>query len=81
MVNPLHHIPVVLTLYRNITGDEIAQTPLALGGAFFGEPIGLVAALANSIFEAETSSDISQTGSEMFAGSQESTSSIASPSS
>ena len=78
VVNPLQHIPVVSTLYRNITGDEIAQAPRVLGGALFGGPVGLVAALANSIFEAETGSDIGQTASEMFTGPQEDTRSIAS---
>ena len=46
-INPLHHIPVVSTLYQNITGDEIANAPALIGGAVTGGPLGLASAAIN----------------------------------
>ncbi len=53
-VNPLQHIPVVSTIYRNISGDRISDVPKFIGGALYGGPIGLVAALGSYITEAES---------------------------
>ena len=48
LINPLQHIPVVATLYRAITNDEIAPGPRMVGGAIYlGGPLGFVSALAN----------------------------------
>ncbi len=58
ILNPLQHIPGVSTVYREITGDTIAEAPRAVGGMIWGGPFGLVAAVANSITEAETGRDI-----------------------
>lgn len=58
VINPLQHIPVVSTLYREFTGDQISQTARAMGGALYGGPVGLVAAIANSFSEAETGRDL-----------------------
>jgi hypothetical protein len=44
IVNPLQHIPIVSTLYREITGDQIGDAARLAGGALFGGPIGLAAA-------------------------------------
>ena len=44
IVNPLHHIPVVSTIYRMVTGDEIGMRARLAGGALFGGPIGFAAA-------------------------------------
>lgn len=44
IVNPLHHIPVVSTIYRMVTGDEIGMGARLAGGALFGGPIGFAAA-------------------------------------
>ena len=40
LVNPLHHIPLLGTLYRRITGDIIDPAIRVAGGALFGGPIG-----------------------------------------
>ena len=53
-VNPLQHIPLVSTIYRNIAGDRISDVPKFIGGALYGGPIGLVAALGSYIIEAES---------------------------
>ena len=36
LINPLQHLPVISTLYRKLTGDEIAPAPRLLGGGLFG---------------------------------------------
>jgi hypothetical protein len=58
MINPLHHIPVVGTLYRNVTGDEINPAGRVIGGALFGGALGTTASIANIISEQESGQDI-----------------------
>ena len=43
-INPLHHIPIVGTLYRAVTGDTIKPSAQVVGGTLFGGPIGGVTA-------------------------------------
>jgi hypothetical protein len=71
IINPLQHIPIVSSIYRAVTGDEIAAAPRAIGGALFGGPVGLVAAIGNSIMEAETGADIGDTAIALFTGADE----------
>jgi hypothetical protein len=61
VINPLQHIPVVSTAYRELTGDTISTGARLAGGALFGGPLGLIAAIGNSIFEQETGGDIGKT--------------------
>ena len=65
IINPLQHLPFVSTLYREFTGDTIAPAARTAGGALYGGPAGLIAGVANVIFEAEHGSDI---GATMVAG-------------
>lgn len=58
IINPLHHVPVVGTLYRALTGDELAPGSRILGGTLFGGIGGFVTAMANAIVEDQTGSDI-----------------------
>ncbi len=58
MVNPLQHIPLVSTVYRNVTGDEIKPISRILGGAVFGGAVGAAAGIVNTVVEAETGKDI-----------------------
>ena len=63
LINPLQHIPVVSTFYREITGDSIAPGPRVLGAALFsGGPIGAAVsaavALIDVAMESETGKDI-----------------------
>lgn len=44
VINPLQHIPLVSTIYRELTGDKIGDAARIAGGALFGGPIGLAAA-------------------------------------
>lgn len=52
IVNPLHHIPVIGSLYRSVTGDQISPAARLAGGALFGGPMGLASATGNVIIEA-----------------------------
>lgn len=61
LINPLQHIPVVNTIYREITGDTIKPEMKLAGGAALGGVFGLVTSLADVIFEQETGKDISST--------------------
>lgn len=61
VINPLQHIPVVSTLYRAITGDEISPGARVAGGALFGGPIGFAVATANAMVEASAGKDIGDT--------------------
>lgn len=58
MVNPLQHIPIVGTLYRALTGDEIKPIAQIVGGAVFGGAIGAAGGIANAIVQSETGKDI-----------------------
>lgn len=57
-INPLQHIPIISSIYRAITGDEISAPARIAGGALYGGPIGLVGGIANSILELETGRDV-----------------------
>lgn len=58
VVNPLQHIPIVNTLYRELTGDEIGVAARLAGGTLFGGPIGFAAAAVNAAVEQDTGKDI-----------------------
>lgn len=58
MVNPLQHIPVVGTLYRELTGDTIRPIGQIVGGAVFGGPLGAAGGLVNAIVREETGKDL-----------------------
>lgn len=58
VVNPLQHIPVISTLYRDLTGDDIGHAARVLGGALFGGPIGAAASFANVVIDEVTGDDL-----------------------
>lgn len=60
IINPLQHIPVVSTIYRDLTGDEIGYAPRVMGGALFGGAIGAAASLVNVLIEDSTGKDIGE---------------------
>ncbi len=61
IVNPLQHIPVVSTLYRAITGDQIKTFPKIAGDTLFGGVTGFVASIADTIFEKITGKNVGDT--------------------
>lgn len=61
IINPLQHLPVVGTFYREVTGDQISPLARLAGDALFGGPIGAALALADIAIEDSTGKDIGQT--------------------
>lgn len=61
IVNPLQHIPVVSTLYRAITGDQIKTFPKIAGDALFGGVTGFISSVADTIFEKITGKNVGDT--------------------
>ncbi|WP_143144906.1 hypothetical protein [Mariprofundus micogutta] len=65
MINPLQHLPVISTIYRKISGDEIGDAPRVIGGAIFGGVLGsliggLASALVNVFSSRTTGKDIGE---------------------
>ncbi|MBB4268047.1 hypothetical protein [Roseospira visakhapatnamensis] len=58
--NPLQHIPIIGSIYRELTGDEIGSFATVAGGALFGGPIGAVFGVANAVVKEATGSDPGQ---------------------
>ena len=58
IINPLQHIPIVATVYRNFTGDQLGAAPRVIGGALWGRIGGLVTGLANAVVEWWSGKDI-----------------------
>jgi len=61
LINPLQHLPVISTIYREITGDQMSAAANMVGGALFGGIPGLIGSVANVAFEAGTGKDIGST--------------------
>jgi hypothetical protein len=57
-INPLQHIPVVGSLYRAATGEQILPAARVLGGALLGGPVGLIASAFNAGLEQATGKDL-----------------------
>lgn len=58
VINPLQHIPVISTIYRNITGDEISPMARVAGDALYGGPIGAAVGIVDVAVESKTGKDI-----------------------
>ena len=68
MINPLQHIPVVGTIYRAVTGDEIDPGAKMFGSTVLGGPIGAVASLFDVIIKHNTGKDVGEHTVAMFTG-------------
>ena len=51
IVNPLQHLPVIGSFYRQLTGDTLDPIPQIVGSTLFFGPIGGAAASANLVLE------------------------------
>jgi hypothetical protein len=60
MINPLHHLPVIGTLYRKFSGDTIKPFASIIGGTIFGGPVGAVSSTVNAIVKDRTGKDIAE---------------------
>lgn len=58
VINPLQHIPVISTIYRHLTGDEISPAARIAGDTLYGGPIGTAVALADVATQETTGRDI-----------------------
>ncbi len=68
IVNPLQHIPVVNTIYRSITGDQIDPGSKIAGGTVFGGPFGAALAGVDVAVEYGTGKDIADHAVAFFSG-------------
>ncbi len=71
VLNPLQHIPIVGSVYRSVTGDEISGPAKIMGGLLYGGPIGFIAALVTTIAEQETGQDLGQAAVAALFGGEE----------
>lgn len=87
IINPLQHIPVVSTLYRALTGDEIG-TPEKIagdtlyggilgGGAIGGGVLSFFSSVADCAFKAVTGKDVGDTVLAFLTGGDDSTPAMA----
>ncbi|BAI73269.1 hypothetical protein AZL_026310 [Azospirillum sp. B510] len=58
VINPLQHIPIVSTIYREITGDTIQPSMRIMGDILYGGVIGGMASIANAVVEQATGKDV-----------------------
>lgn len=68
IINPLQHIPVVGTLYRKMTGDDISPMARIAGGTLFGGPLGGGLAMADCAFEEAKGATMGETVMAAFDG-------------
>ena len=68
VINPLQHIPLVGTLYREMTGDTIETPARIAGGALFGGLFGLLGTLGTMAFEGITGESVDDTIASVFDG-------------
>ncbi len=68
VINPLQHIPVVNTIYREVTGDEIKAPAKLIGSTILGGPIGLAAAMVDTAIEDGTGKDLGGHAMAFFRG-------------
>lgn len=61
VVNPMQHIPVVATIYRDVTDDEIKPAAKIAGGTLFGGVLGFASSLVDSMIEEASGQDIGET--------------------
>lgn len=68
VINPLQHIPVVNTIYREMTGDEIKAPAKMIGSAILGGPVGLAVAMVDTVIEDSTGKDMGGHAMALFKG-------------
>ncbi len=51
IINPLQHIPIINTIYRDLTGDEIGFASRLIGAGLLGGPVGFAGAVVSMAAE------------------------------
>jgi len=67
-INPLQHLPIVGTIYRAITGDEISAPAKIAGDTLFGGIYGFLGALGSVAYEGITGESLEKTVLSLFEG-------------
>lgn len=67
-INPLQHLPVIGSLYREFVGDDIGAIPKLVGGALFAGIPGLIGSAVDTAFEAISGKDIGSTALAFLVG-------------
>ena len=60
VINPFHHLPVINSLYRDISGDEISGSARLLGSLIYGGPVGLLASMGHVVSEETNGKDLTE---------------------
>ena len=71
LINPLQHIPVISSIYRSLTGDEISPAARLAGGTLYGGPVGLVSAFVSGVIEDTTDTTLGDIVVAAFTGEDE----------
>jgi len=58
VINPLQHIPLVGSLYREITGDTLDHAPKVAGNTLYFGPIGALTSVVDVFVEETTGKDV-----------------------
>jgi len=68
IINPLQHIPIIGSIYREITGDEIKSYAQVAGSALYGGGIGALAGIATMVVTESTGKEPAQLVLAAFTG-------------
>ena len=68
IINPLQHVPVISTIYRSITGDQIDPGSRIAGATLFGGPLGGALASVDVAIKHKTGLDIAEHTATFFTG-------------
>lgn len=68
VINPLHHLPVIGMIYRELTGDKIGPVAQIVGGGIFGGPVGAISGTVNAVVQGTTGKDVAGNVIAMVAG-------------
>jgi hypothetical protein len=66
IVNPLQHLPLIGTLYRKLTHDEMGTPEKIIGDTLFGGLPGLISSVADTAFEKITGKNFADTALSLF---------------
>jgi hypothetical protein len=67
-INPLQHLPIVSTIYRQITGDHPGNVAEIVGDTLFGGLVGLASGAVNVALKEATGKDVGDTVLGWFSG-------------
>ena len=68
IINPLEHLPIISTIYENVTGHHMNPVARIAGDTLYGGPIGAAVGVANVISEKKTGKDIGENVVAMLTG-------------